>query len=118
VFFWPTRQRCEQLLGARAYRGQSHTVIEVDTTRLLEQCGRAVTLSRINAGSVLYNPPRRGSLTFAPLAEVRFDEWRHPRGRAEAIADIAVDYAVPDMAAVTSAVFRADSGDWTRIWGT
>jgi hypothetical protein len=36
VFFWPTRRRCEQLLAARAYRGRAHTVIEVDTARLLD----------------------------------------------------------------------------------
>lgn len=117
VFLWPTRGRCERLLAAQAYRGRHHTVIEVDTARLLERHAAAVSLSPINAGSVLYNPPQRGPFTFAPLLEVAFDEWRRKRGRSRAIAELAVDYAILDVAAVARTVFRADSGDWTRIWG-
>jgi hypothetical protein len=37
VFFWPSRERCEQLLQARAYRDRSHLVIEIDTARLFQR---------------------------------------------------------------------------------
>lgn len=115
VFFWPTRRRCEQLLAARAYRGRAHTVIEVDTARLLDGHAPGVTLSPINAGAVLYNPPQRGAFTFVPLADVPFEEWRRKRGRAGAVGEVAVGYAVHDMAAVTRAVFRAEATGWTPI---
>jgi hypothetical protein len=116
VFFWPTRRRCEELLAARAYRGRAHTVIEVDTARLLDGHSQQTALSPINAGAVLYNPPQRGKSTFVPLAEVPFEEWRRKRGRARAVAEVAVAYAVCDMATVTRAVFRAETMGWTSIW--
>ncbi|MBM4044352.1 MAG: hypothetical protein FJ279_04495 [Planctomycetes bacterium] len=116
VFFWPTRKRCEQLLAARAYRLGAHTVIEVDTVALLQQHARRVSLSPINAGSTLHDPPRRGAFTFVPLADADLDAWRTTTGRRRAIAEVAVDYAVLDIGAVIRSVFRADSRGWTRIW--
>ena len=115
VFFWPTRRRCEHLLAARAYRGRAHTVIEVDTARLLDGHSHQVTLSPINSGSVLYDPPQRGAFTFVPLAEVPFEEWRRKRGRAGAIAEVAVEYAVPDVDALVRAVYRVGPEGWTRV---
>lgn len=115
VFFWPTRLRCEQLLQARAYRESAHTVIEIDTERLLRAHSTSVTLSRINAGAVLYNPPERGAGTFVPLDQVPFDEWRRTRSRTRAIAEVAVDYAVPNVEAVTSAVYSVARGRWREL---
>jgi hypothetical protein len=46
---------------------------------------------------VLYNAPARGSDTLLPIAEFPFDVWRKKRGTATAIAEVAVDYAVPDL---------------------
>lgn len=115
VFFWPSRQRCEELLGAQAYRDKAHTVIEVETAALLTAYRESITLSRINAGSVLYNPPKRGAFTFVPLGEVPFDEWRRKRGRSRAVAEVAVEYAVRDVADLATEVYRVAAGQWTRI---
>ena len=113
VFFWPSRRRCEHLLGAKAYRDRPHTIIEVDTAALLDRYAERVTVSRINAGAVLYNPPPRGSRTFLPIADVPFDQWRQKRSRRRAIAEVAVEYAVPDVEAVTVAVWQAADGkEW------
>jgi hypothetical protein len=51
-----------------------------------------------------------------PLAKAPFEEWQRKRGRAGAVAEVAVAYAVPDVAAVTRAVFRAEATGWTPIW--
>jgi hypothetical protein len=116
VFFWPSRRRCEQLLGARAYRDRRHTIVEVDTADLLDRHAEKITVSRINAGAVLYDPPPRGSRTFLPISDVPFDEWRRKRGRSRAIAEVAVAYAVPDVAEVTVAVWQgADGKEWRKV---
>ena len=90
-------------------------VVEVDTARLLERHGERVTLSRINAGAVLYDPPKRGGFTFVPIPEVPFDEWRRSRSRTTTVAEAAVDYSVPDVADLTVAVWRADRDGWRPI---
>ena len=35
VFFWLTAERVTRLLSARAYRKREHTVLTIDTARLL-----------------------------------------------------------------------------------
>lgn len=115
VFFWPSRERCRQLLAARAYRGRHHLVIEVPTERLLERHGEAVRLTPINTGAVLYNPARRGAATFATIEDYPYEERRRVRGRREAIAEVAVEHAVPEVMTVASGVFVADATGWDRI---
>jgi alkylated DNA nucleotide flippase Atl1 len=97
VFFWPTDQRVEDLLGALAYRGREHLVLVVNTESLLAVHESAVTLAPINTGSVLYDPPPRGRHTLLPIADYPFEEWRRRRGPRKAIAEVAVDYAVVDI---------------------
>jgi Family of unknown function (DUF7002) len=86
------------LLEAKAYRGKTHTVIAVDTARLLEANVRAVRLSPINSGSTIYNPRPRGVDTFQPISRYPFEERRRIRGLAKAVAELAVRYAVSDIA--------------------
>jgi hypothetical protein len=110
VFFWPTESRCRDLIGARAYRDQWHTVIEVDTAGLLER--HEVRLSPINAGAVLYSPPHRGSHTFTSIADFPFDDYRTKRSRNRVVAEVAVDCAVPEITAITTRVWRARRSEW------
>jgi len=112
VFLWPTRERCEQLLDARAYRDQAHTIIEFDTVQLLEH--HDVTVSPINSGAVLYNPPKRGSFTFTTIDHFP-DERYLKRGRRKMIAEVAVDHAIPEVTDLMSAVWRAEASEWRRI---
>jgi len=112
VFLWPTRERCEQLLSAKAYRGHTHTIIEFDTARLLER--QDVTVSPINSGAVLYDPPRRGSFTFTAIDRFPEDRYRK-RGRRKMIAEVAVDYAIPDAAESATRVWQAGVDEWVRI---
>lgn len=98
VFFWPTRERLLGLLSARAYRGRQHCVITVDTARLLERHIDRVTLSPINSGSTIYRPQPRGRDTFLPPHKYPFEARRRKRGIKNAVAELAVDYAVPDIA--------------------
>lgn len=105
VFFWVTQHRLETLLGARAYRGRTHTVVTVDTARLFRLQGANLRLSAINSGSTIYNPRPRGADTFQRIADYPFEERRKARGLANAVAELAVQYAVVD---ISQCAVRAD----------
>lgn len=97
AFLWATEARVQTLLSARLYRGTEHTVITIDTASLLAQYADRTALSSINSGSTLYNPVRRGLHTFRSIGDYPFEERRKARGVADAIAEFAVDYSVPDL---------------------
>ena len=112
VFFWPTEERLQGMLNARPYRDLSHTVLTVDTEQLLARHEGKVWLAPINSGSTLYNPSPRGRHTFRRIGDYPFEERRRARGWANAVAEIAVDRSVPDIA---TCVVRVDRrrGDHT-----
>jgi hypothetical protein len=104
VFFWVTRERVDALLSARAYRDHKHTVICLDTAGLLARHEAIVRLSPINSGSTIYNPSPRGMDTFETMKSYPFDERRKARGVANAVAELAVEYAVPDISGLITGV--------------
>ena len=90
VFFWVERKRLLRLLGARAYRDRAHLVLEVDAAAMLRRHAERVTLSPINSGATFaLGPAPRGPDTFRRIAD-------HSGDRP--IVELAVDYAVPDIA--------------------
>jgi hypothetical protein len=97
AFFWVTEARVRTLLGARLYRNQEHTILTIDTASLLVPHADRVTLSPINSGNTLYNPPSRGHHTFRTINDYPFEERRRRRGLANALVELAVDYSVPDL---------------------
>lgn len=105
VFFWLSERRLQELLSAKAYRNHAHLVLTLDTGELLRRHGGRVRLSSINSGATLYNPLPRGADTFLPIEAYPFEEWRRKRGRGKEIAELTVDYAVPDVAEM---VLRAE----------
>jgi hypothetical protein len=106
VFFWLTAERVTRLLSARAYRAREHTVLTIDTARLLQNHERDVTLSPINSGSTVYNPQPRGADTLQTLANYPFDVWRKKRGSTTAIAELAVTHEVRDIGEMVIRVER------------
>jgi hypothetical protein len=114
VFFWPTENRLVTLLGARAYRDRAHTVVTIDTAELLDRYEPQVTLSRINSGATLFDAPRRGPATFETIAH--FAE-RDNQGRPRAVAEVAVEYAIFDIADIAVAVQnRYPDGTIEEVW--
>jgi hypothetical protein len=98
VFFWVEQRRLLKLLNARAYRERPHLVLEVDASALLRRHADRVTLSPINSGATfVMNPAPRGPDTFRRIADHRDDR---------PVAELAVDYAVPDIADFTLSVSR------------
>ena len=109
AFFWMTEVRVQTLLRARLYRAHEHIVIIVDTASLLAGHADRAALSPINSGSTLYNPPLRGHYTFLPITEYPFAK-RKRRGIPNAVAELTVDYAVPDLLVHTTTVERRRNG--------
>ena len=98
VFFWVVRERVLGLLSARAYWDREHTVLTIDTAKLLKMHHERVTLSPINSGSTVYNPQPRGPNTFQSLGAYPFEEWQQKRRSAtKAVAELAVEYSVPNI---------------------
>jgi hypothetical protein len=107
VFFWVTSERVIGLLSARAYRDREHTVLTIDTAKLMARDHKRVTLSPINSGSTVYNPQPRGTSTFLTLVEYPFDRWQQKRRSiTKAVAELAVDYHLPNIGELVLRVER------------
>jgi len=115
VFFWPTQRRLVNLLSAGEYAHRAHCVITVDTALLLERHAPSVRLSPINSGSTLFDAKPRGRDTFLPLEDYPFQERRKKRGTADAIAELAVEYSVPDVDEMTVRVARMKGSEEVEV---
>lgn len=112
VFFWVTEERLVTLLNARAYRAREHTVITVDTRRLVAAHGSRIFLSPINSGSTIYKAQERGRATLRPLSRYPFEERRALRGPANAVAECAIRGGVSD---IRNFVVRVERRQGSRI---
>ena len=98
VFFWLTRDRLITLLNAKAYRGQRHCVLTVETTPLLKKYADQVMLTAMNSGNTKPFPHPRGNATFLPLDKFPYQERLKKGNKQNAIVEFAVKSAVPDIA--------------------
>lgn len=116
VFFWPSEERLETLLGARAYRNDAHLVLTIDTSALVKAHTEDIALTTINSGATVYRAAPRGTFTFTLLRDFDFGASRRVRGE-RAIAEIAVREGVSDiLKATTTAVLRCADGPSKTIW--
>ena len=98
VFFWVTESRLDRLLQARAYRNRAHDVITIDTAALLARGNVPLTLAPINTGATLYpTATRRGAETFKSIGDYPLEEYIRWRGAEDAIVELAIEYALPNV---------------------
>jgi hypothetical protein len=116
IFFWPSRARLRRLLGARAYRGKPQTVLTVRTETLVAAHRERILLCPINSGSTIRIPQRRGRDTFKTIADYPFEAWARKRASTDAVAELAIEGGVPDIAAHVLAVHRFVNGDPQELW--
>lgn len=105
-FFWLSRSRIWTLLGARAYRGVTQTVLTVDTASLVAAHRQRIRLSPINSGATLFKPQLRGRSTFMKVVDFPFEERAKTRRTENNVVELVVDHAVPDLASHVLAVHR------------
>ncbi|HTD84451.1 MAG TPA: hypothetical protein VK648_11745 [Gemmatimonadaceae bacterium] len=115
VFFWLKRERLLRLLGAKAYRDDSHTVLEVDTAALLARHSEHVYLCPLNSGCTKPMPFLRGADTFLRVEHYPF-EYRRKRG-LDPVVELSVAGGVPDISEFTNRVveMRGDV-EVKQIW--
>jgi hypothetical protein len=117
VFFWTSELRLMRLLRARAYRGRAHSVLTVESSGIVKCYQRVIELSGINSGSTIFRPVPRGRTTFARIAEYPIDDFRRRRGRRDAVTEVTIPYAVPDIALHTLSVDHFAGGQLVeRLW--
>ena len=104
VFLWPNSRRVQALSKARAYRDQAHCLIAVDTIGLLCYCANNISLTPINIGSTLYNPPKRSPDTFSSLADFP------KRKSSDKIAEVAVDHSISHLHEIVNSVKMIRNG--------
>lgn len=98
VFFWVSEKRLNKMLGAGEYHARSHSVLTIRTEALLAAHLDDITLSPLNSGathpSSNANHGARGSYTFRCFDAYPWQD----RPRSEPVVELAVDYAVPNIA--------------------
>ena len=122
VFFWTSEARLHRLLEARSYRDRPHDVLVVDCRGLVAAHAGRVRLAPINSGCTRRLPRPRGRGTFTPIADYPFAARRRTAGAADAVVELTVVGAVPDIARHVLRVERRQGGAalgevWPRARG-
>ncbi|NHT16136.1 hypothetical protein [Cellulomonas sp. IC4_254] len=113
VFFWVSLERLRRLMGATAYKRHPQTVLEVDTAKLLAAHPQ-VDLAPYNTGSVhVPNMPARGPETFVRLEDYPYEQMAKRRGRSDAVVELTVPYASPNVVDAVLTVTRWEQGEPT-----
>ncbi|WP_353642495.1 hypothetical protein [Mesorhizobium sp. WSM2239] len=117
TFFWLHRKRLWRLLRAKAYRSSPHTILTVSTASLVEAHQDRILLSPINSGSTIMSAQPRGNGTFVPIADYPYAERRSkPRPVEDALVELVVTDAVPDIMDHLIAAHRFSDGQLTELW--
>lgn len=96
VFFWLNAGRLLTLLSAAEYREKPHTVLQVDTGRLIGRCLSQIELAHMNTGNTRPMPHPRGRSTFRSMDNYDYDHRRH-RADYSAVVELTVFRGVPDI---------------------
>lgn len=115
VFFWLTENRVNALLAARAHRNSAHVVIIADTEALLRKHSLAALLSPINSGSTIRRAAKRGIASFQPPDSYPYAARRKLRGTEDAIAELAIEYSIPDMCKFVLRVERRQGSQVLKV---
>lgn len=97
VFFWTSEQRLKRLSNARAVRGSEQLILTVATQSLVERYRADIFLSGMNTGATVRKPLPRGPCTFLPIADFPYAERRKSRTDSDALVELTVSHAVPDI---------------------
>ena len=99
TFFWATLERLKKMLTAGSYKNDHHDVLTVDTRKLVERHRDQISLSPINSGAT-FGYAKRGSGTLKGI-----EAYPAIRRKTD-VAEVVVDYHVPDVADFTLSVER------------
>jgi hypothetical protein len=116
VFFWTSMQRMQRLLTAKAGRDVAQLVLTVDTRSLVTAHLDRILLSGMNTGSTIRRPLPRGPRTFLPVEEFPYEERRRTRSPSDALVELVVEGAVPDIMDHLIAVDEIQPNRRVEVW--
>jgi hypothetical protein len=96
VFFWLSEDRLKTLMSAKEYAGKPHTVLRLDTARLVERYEGSIELAHMNTGNTLPFAHPRGRSTFRTMAAYPYEERRRLADYS-AVVELTVMRGVPDL---------------------
>ncbi len=76
VFFWLDRERLITLMSAVEYADKVHTVLQIDSSRILERYADQIELAHMNTGNTRPYPHPRGRETFRSMEEYDYQSRR------------------------------------------
>ncbi len=106
VFFWTTEERLLRLLNARDYRGLEHDVLTIDSAPFIKAYAEKIWLCHMNSGNTWPMPHARSIETFKRIPGYPAKRSGIPQ---KPIAELVVDYHVPDIADYVIDVRRMQS---------
>ena len=104
VFFWLSKERLFRLINAKTYRNKEHDILEVDARSLITKHHEDIWLCPINSGCTKPFPHPRDASIFRRVNDYPYAHWSSRRSATERVVELAVDYAVLDIAAHTKRV--------------
>ena len=111
VFFFLQKARLNELLSARAYRDDAHTVITVDTRSLVAAHEDDIELTKVNTGfAQRFSAEPRGQGSFQSIAEYPHPTRAHASAKVLDVAELAVYRGVRDITKHVKRVERMRDG--------
>ena len=114
VFFWGPESRLGTLRGARAYSEQRQTIVVVDTAQLVARYDEQIRLCHMNSGATNPMAFPRGLDTFLPIDRYPIVERRRRYGIKGAVAEVTVDYSVPELREYVLEAYEVGGGEPRR----
>jgi hypothetical protein len=114
VFFWGPVSRLAILRQAREYESHRQTIVVIDTERLVARHADRILLSHMNSGATQPMAFPRGLRTFLPIDLYPLAERRKKYGEKGAVAEITVDYSVPDVRDIVVEAYELGGGEKRR----
>jgi hypothetical protein len=91
-------------------------VLTIDTRSLVKAHRDRILLSGMNTGSTVRRPLPRGLRTFLPIADFPYAERRRTRSASDALVELTVAGAVPDILDHLIAVDEVAAGRRKTVW--
>lgn len=95
VFFWATSGRLDTLMKAAPYARLEHDILTLDGASLVASHGPDILLCRMNSGSTTPYGTDRDFSIFQPIRSYPVNTKGNPIRK---VAEVLLDYAVPDIA--------------------
>jgi hypothetical protein len=110
VFFWGPESRLKILRDAREYNGVRQAIVVIDTAQLVARHGERILLCHMNSGATQPMAFPRGLQTFLPIDQYPMAERKAKYGTKGAVAEVVVDYSIPDLRELVLEVYEVGGG--------